>query len=151
MIIFEFQKNDKRDIQVHMFKTSDNILNPVIAWANTVKRVWGYPDTTEDSTVCTFMGTNGCTSNIQSTQVRSWLKAIVDIIGGEILGFTGDDIGLHSLRSGGAMAMFLSKASTIIMMIIGRWSSKVFLEYIREQVEDFTMGISENMINFGSF
>ena len=32
MIIFEFQNNDKRDIQVNMFRTSDDILNPVIAW-----------------------------------------------------------------------------------------------------------------------
>ena len=37
MIIFEFQKNDKRDIQIHMFRTSDDILNPVIAWADTAK------------------------------------------------------------------------------------------------------------------
>ena len=49
------------------------------------------------------------------------------------------------------MAMFLSKAATIIIMRVGRWSSEAFLEYIREQVQDFTVGISENMIKCESF
>jgi hypothetical protein len=49
------------------------------------------------------------------------------------------------------MAMFLSKTSTIIMMRVGRWSSEAFLEYIREQVQDFTVGVSENMIKYESF
>ena len=37
------------------------------------------------------------------------------------------------------------------MMRVGRWSSEAFLEYIREQVQDFTVGISENMLEFESF
>ena len=72
-------------------------------------------------------------------------------MGEDVLGFTADDIGLHSIRSGGAMAMFLSKTSTIIIMRVGRWSSEAFLEYIREQVQDFTIGVSENMIQYESF
>ena len=151
MIIFEFQKNDKCDIQVHMFRTSDQILNPVVAWAKTVKRVWTYPNTTDDTKVCTFQNSNGKLSQILAPHVRDWLKAIVEIIGEGNLGFAKDDIGLHSIRSGGAMAMFLSKTSTIIMMKVGRWSSEAFLEYIREQVENFTVGVSENMIKFETF
>ena len=151
MIIFEFQKNDKRDIQVHMFRTSDRSLNPVIAWARTVQRVRNYPNTTNDSTVCTFMDSKGNLVQIQSTQVRDWLKTVVNLIGVDVLGFTSDDVGLHSIRSGGAMAMFLSKTSTIIMMRVGRWSSNAFLEYIREQVENFTVDVSENMIKFETF
>ena len=151
MIIFEFQKNDKRDIQIHMFRTSDNVLNPVIAWATTVRRVWTYPNVSEDSKVCTFQNPDGILCNIQAQHVRDWLRTIVSLIGEKTLGFTAADIGLHSLRSGGAMAMFLSKAAIIIIMRVGRWSSEAFLEYIREQVQDFTLGISENMIQFESF
>ena len=151
MIVFEFQKNDKRDIQVHMFQTSDEVLNPVIAWAKTVKRVWGYNNSSTDTTVCTFMNPNGRITNILAPHVRDWLKRIVELIGEDTLGFTKDDVGLHSIRSGGAMAMFLSKTNTIIMMRVGRWSSDAFLEYIREQVENFTMGVSENMIKYENF
>ena len=48
------------------------------------------------------------------------LRAIVEIMGERILGFTKDDVGLHSIRSGGAMAMFLSGVSTIVIMRVGR-------------------------------
>ena len=46
LVILEFQKNDRRDVQIHMFTTSDDVLNPVKAMAKTVKRVWSYPGTT---------------------------------------------------------------------------------------------------------
>ena len=35
-----------------------------------------------------------------------------------------------------------------MMMLVGCWSSETFLEYVREQVEDFTVGVSEIMIRF---
>ena len=40
---FVFQKNDKRDVQIHMFKSGDDLLCPVKAWAMTVKRVRNIP------------------------------------------------------------------------------------------------------------
>ena len=46
--------------------------------------------------------------------------------------------------------MFLSGVPTIIMRI-GRWSSEAFLEYIWEQVESFTFGVSKKMIWFEHF
>ena len=151
VITFEYQKNDHRDVQVHMFRTDDPVLNPVVAWAKTVQRVWSYPGTTEDTTVCRFMKPDGTLSSIHSNQVRDWLRTKVELIGEEVLGFTKDDIGLHSIRSGGAMAVFLSKTSTIIIQRIGRWSSEAFLEYIREQVESFTVDVAQNMLAFEFF
>ena len=47
--------------------------------------------------------------------------------------------------------MFLLGVATIIIMRIGRWSSEAFLEYIREQVEQFTMGVSKKMLQFENF
>ena len=35
-LTFEFQKNDRRDVCIHMFSTDDPVLNPVAAWAATV-------------------------------------------------------------------------------------------------------------------
>ena len=49
------------------------------------------------------------------------------------------------------MAMFLSGVSTIIIQRVGRWESDAFMEYIREQVESFTLGVSEKMIQNESF
>ena len=39
VITFEFQKNNIRNRAVHMFRTEDSILCPVIAWATTVQRI----------------------------------------------------------------------------------------------------------------
>lgn len=134
-----------------MFSTMDGQLNPVLAMAKTVKRVWGYENASEDSKICLFQNKEGIQSHIISDQVRDRLRAVVKVIGEEALGFTSEDIGLHSIRSGGAMAMFLSGVSTIIIQRIGRWSSKAFLEYIREQVESFTVGVSQKMLDFEQF
>ena len=87
-----------------------------------------------------------------SSKVLPKLRAIIRIIGEDVLGFKDTDIGLHSLRSGGAMAMFLSGVSTIIIKRIGRWLSDAFLEYIREQVESFTFGVlAQRMLDFEHF
>ena len=150
-IRFEYQKNDRRDVCIHMFGTDDVILNPVAAWAATVYRVRTIPEANEHTEVCMFQSAEGVKTQISSEHVRTKLRSIVDLIGIEELGFAKDDIGLHSIRSGGAMAMFLSGTAVIIIMRIGRWSSEAFLEYIREQVESFTIGVSQRMLQYEAF
>ena len=58
----------------------------------TVKRVWIYPGATEDSKVCTFMNLNELICDIKANDVRDWCKAVVDLIGEDVLSLTGDDI-----------------------------------------------------------
>ena len=151
IILFEFQKNDWRNHSVHMFRTGDNLLCPVLAAAFTVKRVLSIPGATKDSKICSFLSPDGKVTCINSSQALPRLRAVVELIGEASLGFGKNDIGLHSIRSGGAMAMFLSGVATIIIMRIGRWSSEAFLEYIREQVEQFTQGVSKKMLQFENF
>ena len=134
-----------------MFSTDDPVLNPIAAWAATVRRVRNIPGATDDSEVCLFQNSAGTITRISSDHVRARLRAVVDLIGPTELGFTKAEIGLHSIRSGGAMAMFLSGTAVIIIMRIGRWSSEAFLEYIREQVESFTSGVSQRMLAYESF
>jgi hypothetical protein len=150
MINFEYQKNDKRNVQVHMFSTKDKILNPVAAWAKVIKRVRSYPNSSMDTKVCSFIDKN-IPSSIKADHVRSWLRSITELIGEAKLGFSKEDVGLHSIRSGAAMAMFMSGVSPIIIQRVGRWSSDAFLEYIRDQVESFTLGVSQKMIDADHF
>ncbi len=67
-------------------------------------------------------------------------------LGPDELGFTPNEIGLHSARSGAAMAMYLSGVPVFTIMLLGRWSSDAFLRYIRKQVREFSTGISSKMI-----
>ena len=152
-ITFEFQKNDKRDKMVHMFRTDDGIMCPVVAWASTVKRIVNtIPRATADTTVCSYRDTStGESKCIYSSYTRIIIRGIVELMGEKVLGFTKEDVGLHSIRSGGAMAMFLSGVSEIIIQRIGRWQSFAFLEYIREQVENFTYGVSNKMLQVEKF
>ena len=149
-ITFEFQKNNKRNKTVHMFRTADKVLCPVKAWATTVIRlIKTIPNVSKETTVCSFCDSKGVVTQITSTYAISRIKSVVDVIGENKLGFSRDEVGLHSIRSGGAMAMFLSGVSEIIIQ--RRWESFAFLEYIREQVENFTYGVSEKMLDHEEF
>ena len=77
------------------------------------------------------------------------LKTTVDNISG--LGFTGKDVGTHSIRSSLAMALYLKKRQVSTIMLIGRWSSDAFLLYIRRQVQEFSAGVSADMVSQEQF
>ena len=125
-ITFEFQKNNKRNKTVHMFRTADDVLCPIRAWDTTVKRLTNtIPNVSNDTTVCSYCD-NGSEVQITSTYAISRIKSVVDVIGQNKLGFSRDEVGLHSIRSGGAMAMFLSGVSEIIIHRIGCWESFAF-------------------------
>ena len=60
-------------------------------------------------------------------------------------GLTSKNLGSHSLRSGGAMAMHLAKIPDNTIKKMGRWSSDTFLMYIHEQISYFSKGVSKSM------
>ena len=134
-----------------MFRSDDDVLCPVIAWSKVVKRVRRIDGSSNMSEVCLFNDGRKNPTLITAEQARLKLRAVVNLIGQETLGFLKDDVGLHSIRSGGAMAMFLSGTSVIVIQRVGRWSSEAFLEYIREQVETFTLDVSRNIIQYEHF
>jgi hypothetical protein len=49
-------------------------------------------------------------------------------------GYTVDQVSLHSLRAGGAVAMKLSGATDSMIMRISRWTSLTYLTYIHSQI-----------------
>ena len=66
-------------------------------------------------------------------------------VGAARLGFAPEDIGTHSLRSGGAMAMYLVNVPDQTRMVIGIWRSLGFMVYIQQQMLSFGTGFSVNM------
>ena len=77
------------------------------------------------------------------------LKHTVDNMSG--LGFTGKDVGTHSIRSSFAMALYLSKRAISTIMLLGRWCSDAFLLYVRRQVQEFSAGVSADMVSQDTF
>ena len=66
-------------------------------------------------------------------------------------GFAASEIGAKSIRSGAAMALFLSDVPVAKIMILGRWVSDAFLDYIRPQVLEWTSDMSLSMANVEHF
>ena len=62
-ITFEFQKNDKRDVRIHMFKSGDPVMCPVRAWAETIRRVQIIKGANAQSPVCLYSDEKGNISN----------------------------------------------------------------------------------------
>jgi len=60
-------------------------------------------------------------------------------------GFETAKIGSHSLRAGGAMALYLQKYDVTTIQKLGRWKSQVFLMYLHEQIGAFTAGVAASM------
>ena len=88
---------------------------------------------------------------IPSSMVLDRIRTAVRLLGKDSLGFTEDEVGTHSNRSGGAMGMYLAGTPVYTIMLLGRWSSDALMRYIRKQVLDMSHGISSKMITYEEF
>ena len=69
----------------------------------------------------------------------------------EIPGFSHKEVGTHYIWSGFFVEIYLEKVYPEAIMIIGRWSSRTFLWYIRIQVSDLSKGINNLITNKQAF
>ena len=148
-ITFRFQKNKKKEDTVTQYR-SMTIPCPVTAWAAVVIRILGYPGTTGDSPVNTFLA-GKTLIKIPSKTILASIRVTVTAIGVDILGFYAHEVGTHSIRSSCAMALYLAPASIVTIMHIGRWSSDAFLLYIRKQVQEFSKNLTSQMVKNAQF
>jgi len=105
-----------------------------------------YPTSSPETTVNTYFHHYKSKTLFTGTVLLRRLRLAATTIGPDELGFTAKQIGLHSARSGAAMAMYLAGVPVFTIMLLGRWSSDAFLRYIRKQVKEFSTGISQKMI-----
>ena len=141
-ITFVFQKNKKKMISVTQPRSGKQIC-PVIIWAKIILRVLPYEGASEETFVNAVM-IGKKMSFIKRDDMLTHIRHTVDNMSG--LGFTGKDVGTHSIRSSLAMALYLSRRPVSTIMLLGRWSSDAFLLYIRRQVQEFSTGVSEDMV-----
>jgi hypothetical protein len=106
-----------------------------------------YPSSSGNTTVNLFLFQDGSSHLFSGKDLLSCIRLVAASIGWDELGFSPEDLGLHSARSGAAMAMFLAGVPVFTIMLLGCWSSDAFLRYIRKQVQEFSKGVSEKMIS----
>ena len=149
-INFGDQKSDIRNEEVTQYNNGDPELNPVIHWVETVRRIRSYPGFDPSWAVFTFFDGNTF-SKITPREMIVDIRAAVDCIGPDVLGFTGRQVGTHSVRSSFAMMAYLAREPVYTIMLIGRWSSDAFLRYIEKQIKEFTKGVSKRMLSNETF
>ncbi len=145
-IIFESQKTEKKNQSVFHHCTNHPILCPIKIWASIIQRILKIPGSSPNTTINTILLANGSKQYLSNNFLINKLRLAVRMIGQDELGFTPAEIGLHSLCSGAAMAMFLAGIPTSTIKLMGRWASEAFMDYIRPQVEKFSSLISKKPI-----
>jgi hypothetical protein len=89
--------------------------------------------------------------HLTQANIREHLRATCRLKPKNYYGYAPEEIGTHSLRSGAAMALFLADEHPHKIMLLGRWSSDAFLDYIRPQVQEWTSGMSTLMLAHDMF
>ena len=151
-VTFENQKNGLKMDKRTQERTGDSVMCPVRRLASLVLRVLErVPNSGHETPVGTIQTLKG-TRIVSSSELRSSLRAACTKGGGaSTFGYTASEIGTRSIRSGAAMGLFLMDQPVAKIMILGRWSSDAFLDYIRPQVLEWTNQLSKDMIQNDSF
>jgi hypothetical protein len=149
-ITFEQQKNDRKADTVTQWKTNDVNLRPVKIWMPIVTRIRSYKGMNPNSPVSLAKHGNKIIS-ITSEMIVNLIHDGVVAIGETKHGINQSEIGLKSIRSGAAKAIYLAGTPVFSIMLVGCWPSTAFLKYIQKQVQKFLHGISLKMIEIQSF
>jgi len=102
---------------------------------------------TADTLLCAFKDAKSMAwQHVRSLDIVRVVKAAVRSSGlAGKGGYPIEQVGSHSLRAGGAMAMYLNKHTAIEIQRAGRWTSDTFLEYIHCQIDASTRGLAQSM------
>jgi hypothetical protein len=146
-ITFELQKKDAKGDIITQHATGDQLLCPVKTWIRIISRIMKSDKSSQESTVNFFAHQDSAIHYFSGKDLLNRIRLAAATLGEEELGFHPNSIGLHSARSGAAMAMYLAGVPVFTIMLLGRWSSDAFLHYIRKQVQEFSKGVSQKMIS----
>lgn len=138
------QKTDVRNQAIIQHKASSSIC-PVKSWAAIKKRILSYPRTSPKSKVNTFFQ-KGKLVQITSEAIRLHLKKHILSIDPQVVFYTVKRIGTHSIRTSFAMIAHSAGIPPYVIMMIGRWASDAWLNYIRNKIPDFSKNISCLMV-----
>lgn len=148
-ITFRRQKNGDKEADITMHRSNDKLC-PVRVWRRLVERILRYPKTNLNTTVNTVMH-KGKLKKIKSSDILKHIRATVNTIGKDTLGFEAKEVGCHSIRSSFAMLLYLNGVRSDKIMLQGRWRSQAFLTYIRRQVAEFSSGLSSRITDNKEF
>ena len=140
-ITFRFQKNKNKFESINQFRANDPSFCPVLIWARIKQRILSYRNTSDESFVYVFE-VSGRLYDVTSAHARSLLRHYVKLDDPLGLQYDLSRIGTHSIRVTLVMVLHTAGAGNRYIMGIGRWKSKAFQKYLRQDMPDFNKGIS---------
>ena len=138
------QKNGRRNGTIHHEALHDKSgYCPVKALAYRVQYIWSNGGS-QTSWLCDYWDGLQWRQVSADNMTTSIKQAVIDT-GLCQQGITPNDVGSHSLRAGGAMALKLNGISDTTIKKAGRWTSMAFLQYIHNQIGHLSAGLSQAM------
>ena len=153
-ICFTDQKNGTKMERRSHRKTGQETLCPVKSWARVVQSVRSQIRTREDDSIPVCVYREGQSAKeIRSSQVLQLIRESCEFHDGENrYGIKASELGTRSIRSGAAMALAIQgDTSDKKIMMLGRWKSTAFLNYIRPQVLEWAGDTAQQMAKTKSF
>jgi hypothetical protein len=120
------QKKDEKNDTITQMALGNVNMCPVRMGAAIVQKIQSYKGANNHTPISAFWHFNRI-NHVTSKQVISATKGAIQAIGEEVLHIKKSEIGTHLIRSGAAMAMFLSNCLVCLIMMIYHWSSNAFL------------------------
>jgi hypothetical protein len=147
-VCFVDQKNGTKMEKRSQRRSGVRGLCPVESWVSVIGRIQrDLPERMRGSVpVCSYID-HGRILEISSAQVLQLLRqSCVAHDGENKYGIAPSEIGTRSIRSGAAMALALQGGnSDKKIMMLGRWRSAAFLDYIRPQVLEWAGDMASEM------
>jgi len=122
-ITFKLQKQDAKNNIITQNFSGDRLLCPVHIWSSIICHLYSHPTTTQQTTVNTFLLAENKLHLFAGKELLHCLRMATRSISPDILGFTVEQIGLHSDQ--------ISRVPIFTNMLLGRWFGDTFLLYIR--------------------
>jgi len=138
------KKNGKCN-QIISHHASNQRYCPVNACANRVRTLLN-AGATPETPLCAYRPyPEAPFAYVTNDDIVDAVRAALGPTGTTDRGYRDKIVGSHSLRAGGAMALFNQGVEVAKIMKMGRWTSTAFMTYIHEQVDVVSHGIAKRM------
>jgi len=144
------QKNGRRG-QIIAHHAITNPCCPVKAVASRVLSLLK-DNAAPDSLICAYRPSTGTPFlHVTNDDIVAAVRAALAPNPTTARGYLPKLVGSHSLRAGGAMALFIQGYDATAIMKIGRWTSTAFMSYIHEQLDVVSRGAAQRMSEVSPF
>ena len=140
------QKNGWRNVCVNHHHNDDEIFSPVRSLGRRFVHIRRHMAGDWNMELSATFDEDGTRRDVTDKHIREGLKKAAILLNyPENRGIPVERVDTHSLRIGGANALHLQGYSDREIQKMGRWRGETFKEYVREQLSNFSEGMSRNM------